>query len=229
MSAPGQDNARSRRYSLGGTILFLILPIVCLAAEGCREIGYLGYLVAPEPPAKKVPAEFTGLDHSRVAIVIFTDERVQYEYPYARLTLGSVIRAEMNDRLKGVTVTDPTKVCKYQDEHVHWQEMAKSELAQALGVDYVLDVTLVEYTTREHGSVNLYRGRITAQCAVYQAGLSDIQGRVWHADSISVVYPKTEPIGTTGESDRKVREATDRLLAETLVQKFYEHKVPAEP
>ncbi len=224
MSAGGRDKARWW-YSLGGAILLLV---VCLGTAGCREIGYLGYLAAPEPSTKKVPAEFTGLNHSRVAVVIFTDERVQYEYPYARLTLGTVLRAEMNAHLEGAMVVDPAKVCKYQDENVYWQSITKSELAQALGVDYVLDVTLVEYTTREHGSVNLYRGRITAQCAVYRAGQSDVQGRVWHADRISVVYPPNEPLGVTGESDRTVREATEKEFAQALVRKFYEHKAPAE-
>ena len=199
--------------------------IACLGLAGC---GYMAYLMAPPLAPKKVAAEFADLKNTRVAVVIFTDERVQYEYPYARLTLGSVIRAEMNDRLKSVVVTDPAKVGKYQDEHAEWTSMGKAELAAALGVDYVLDITLVEYTTREPGSVDLYRGRITAQAALYHAGQSDSQGRAWHSDRLSVLYPEKNPIGVSGESDRQVREAVEKEFADALVKKFYDHKVPVE-
>jgi len=199
-----------------------------LGAISCGPAGYLGYLLAPEPAAKTVPAEFSDLAKRRVAIVIFADERVQYEYPYARLTLGSVMRSEMLAHVKGATVTDPMKVCRYQDEHTNWETLAKSELAKAFNVDYVLYVSLVEYTTREPGSIRLYRGRITAECAVYKAEMPDAQGKVWRCDPITVTYPKGDPAGVPDDNDRAVREATERLLAQALVRKFYEHKVAPE-
>ncbi|MGA2266087.1 MAG: hypothetical protein ABSH10_06610 [Phycisphaerae bacterium] len=199
--------------------------LACLGLAGC---SYFAYLMAPEPAPKKVTAEFSDLKNTHVAIVIFTDDRTQYEYPYARLTLGSVIRGEMNEHLKGVTVTDPAKVCKYQDEHADWTSMGKAELAAALGVDYVLDITLVEYATREPGSIELFRGRITAQAALYRAGQSDSQGCAWRCDRLSVIYPKNNPIGVSADSDRQVRGAVEKEFADALVKKFYDHKEPVE-
>ena len=198
----------------------------CLGAGGCGPLRYAGYLAAPELPSKTVPAEFPGLDGHRVAIVIFADERVQYEYPRARLTLPSAIRAEMNAHLKSASVTDPAKVWQYQNDHVNWETLEKSELAKQFSVDYILYVALVEYTTREVGSVDLYRGRITAECSLYQAGMSDQEGRVWHCDRLAVLYPESAPTGVPGESDRAVRDGAERLLAETLVKKFYGHREP---
>ncbi|MCJ7543828.1 MAG: hypothetical protein MUP47_04560 [Phycisphaerae bacterium] len=209
----------------GGRLTAAALALAaCLGVSGCGALRYAGYLAAPELPRKNVPAEFTGLDGHRVAIVIFADPRVQYEYPQARLTVASVIRAEMNARLKNVSVTDVAKVCQYQNDHVNWETLEKSELAKQFGVDYILYVTLVEYTTREVGSIDLYRGRITAECGLYQAGVSDPEGRVWHCDRLAVLYPETAPAGVPGESDRAVREEAERLLADALVKKFYDHK-----
>lgn len=195
---------------------------------GCPAMRYMGYLGAPEAGSKKVPAEFTGLEGRRVAIVIFADQRVQYEHPQARLTLGSVVRAKMNEHLKNVSVVDPAKVCRYQDENAHWETLDKAELAKQFGADFVLYITLVEYSTREIGSIDLYRGRITAQCSLYEAGKSDAEGRVWSCDRIAVVYPEAAPAGVPGESGRSVREAAERLWADALVKKFYEHKEPVE-
>jgi len=203
-----------------------LLAATCLSLGGCRSLGYVGYLLAPEAPQKTVPAEFEGLAGRTVAVVIFSDERVQYEYPYARLTLASAIRAELISRLKNTTVVDPGRVCRYQDEHINWEAMDKTALAKDLGADYVLQVALVEYTTREPGSVNLFRGRITAQAGVYQADLPERSARVWWCDNISVVNPKDNPVGLVGDGDRQIRGATERLFADALVKNFYAHKAP---
>ncbi len=188
-------------------------------------MGYLGYLLSPEPAKQTVEAEFNGLAGGRVAIMVFSDERVQYEYPYARLTLSAVVRAELTERIKDVTVIDPTRVCEYQDEHIDWDSMDKTVLAKDLGADYVLFVVLVEYSTREPGSVNLYRGRITAQVGLYQADLPEQSARVWRCDRLAVVYPLEDPVGLLGEDDRVIRGTVERMFADALVKKFYDHKV----
>lgn len=221
-----------RRNTIGvrgaGLAWAVLVTAVCVWGGGCGAMKYFTYLATPEPAGKKVAAEFSELAGHRVAIVIFTDERVQYEYPRARLTLGSVIRAELIARLKEVSVTDPVKVCRFQDEHTHWDTMAKSELARQFGVDYILFISLMEYSTREVGSLDLYRGRIAAECSVYRAGMSDNEGRAWRCDRIAVAYPKADPSGVPGDSDRTVREAAEQMLADALVKKFYDHKVPIE-
>jgi hypothetical protein len=219
------STSRARPRAAAPAVAALVLAVWL---GGCSGMRYLGYLAAPEPGSKKVPAEFTGLEGRRVAIVIFADQRVQYENPQARLTLGSVVRAKMNEHLKNVSVVDPAKVVRYQDENAHWETLDKAELAKQFGADFVLYITLVEYSTREIGSIDLYRGRITAQCGLYEAGKSDEEGRVWSCDRIAVVYPEAAPVGVPGESGRSVREAAERLWADALVKKFYEHKEPVE-
>lgn len=224
-SAHGHAAAPSCPIRIAAMVL---LSAACAGMGGCRSLGYMGYLLAPEPPQKTVPAEFEGLANSRVAIVIFADEQVQYEYPYARLTLASAIGAELMSRLKDVTVVDPGKVCRYQDEHINWEAMDTTALAADLGADYILRLALMEYTTREPGSVNLFRGRITAQAGLYQADLPERSARVWWCDSIAVVHPKDDPVGLIGESDRRIRSLTERLFADSLVKKFYAHEVPQQ-
>ena len=199
-----------------------------MVGGGCQQLGYLGYLVAPEPPTKEVDAEFKGLDNHRVAIVIFADQRTQYEYPFARLTLASVIKAELSKRLKAVSVVDPARVCRYQEEHINWESLEKTELGKALGADFVFQVNLMEYTTREPGSVDLFRGRITGQNSLYQVSLNESDARVWRSENITIVFPQNAPAGIPAGDDMTIRQATEQQYAETLVKKFYKHKAPKE-
>jgi hypothetical protein len=222
MSALGTSSLRLPR---AGPLVAAVMA-VCLG--GCSSLRYFSYLAAPEAGSKNVPAEFAGLPGHRVVIAIFADQRVQYEHPQARLTLGSAVRAEMIKRLKSVTVTDPVRVCRFQDEHAYWETLDKAEIAKQFGADFVLYITLVEYSTREIGSIDLYRGRITAQCSLYEAGKSDEEGRVWSCDRLAVIYPEAAPAGVPGETSRSVREKAERLWAEALVKKFYEHKEPVD-
>lgn len=204
------------------------LFVACLAACGCGPASYLAYLAAPAVADKNVPAEFAELTNCRVAIVLFADQRIQYEHPQARLTLAGTIRAEMLKKLVGVTITEPAKVWQYQNDHLNWETLDKSVLAAELGVDYVLYVTLMEYATREPGSIGLYRGRITAQCVLYKGGTTEQEGRVWHCDRLAVVYPEAAPAGVPAEGDRDVRSEAERLFADALTKKFYDHKEPVE-
>ncbi len=198
---------------------FVVVP------AGCQPTGYLLYLVAPEGPGETVEAEFTGLENHSVAVVVYADPGVQYEYPFCRLTVATAAGSELRNRIKGIRLIEPVKVIKYQDQNTYWESMPKTQLAKALGADYVLYVTLVEYTTREPGSLDLLRGRITAQCSIYQADLAERDSAVWRGKDIAILYPPNGPAGgSVGQDDTAIRVPTERLFAEELARKFYKHK-----
>jgi len=209
----------------------LLIPVLLLAVvtTGCEGVAYSLYLIAPPEPVKTVKAEFAGMAGHNVAIVIYADEKVQLEYPYARLRVASVIAAELRKHIKNITVIDPRRVIRYQHENIRWDEMDKTELGKRFGADYALYVTLVEYTTRERGMINLFRGSIVAEAAVYQTSLPERQARVWRVSEIRVLYPPEAPMGQPGEDDREIRYETERSFADKLVKKFYKHKAPKNP
>ena len=208
-------------------ILLLILLVGLAATAGCDAINYMAYLFAPAMPAKPVPAEFEGLEGHSVAVVIFADQQVQYEYPFARLTLGSAVAAELTEQLKDVRVVDVRKVCRYQDENLYWETMDKTELARRLEADYVLIVDLLQYGTREPGSLNLYRGTIAAQPALYAAAREEHEAKIW-GGKVTVTYPSGEAGGVPATDDRGIRNTTERLFARELVRKFRKYKPGAD-
>ncbi len=204
---------------------WILLLLLAGSLGGCH---YIMYVLAPPMPPKKVPAEFKGLTGKRVAIVVYTDQNVQYEYPYARVDLSSVLAVELKKHVKKVTVVPPRRVVQYQDENIHWDSLDKTQLGRELGADSVLFVALDEYTMREPGSVNLYRGRITGQASVYETNRPEEEARVWCGDNFRALYPEYAPTGRLGQDDRKIRYETEKHFAAMVVKKFYKHEVPVE-
>jgi hypothetical protein len=192
---------------------------------GCQLARYVAYLFGPGEAAQTVEAEYTGLSGRRVALVIYADEAVLFEYPRAQLELSLLIGDQLRKNVKGIFVVAPEAVLKYQADNVNWDTMDKTRLAKALGADHVLQVSLVEFASRERGMVNVYRGRIVAEAAVYQATLSERQSRVWRCPDLRVSYPEQGPAGEIGTDDVKVRYATEALFADRLAKKFYRHQV----
>jgi len=204
---------------------------------GCSLIGYIGQALVPAGPTKTVEAEYAGLSGQSIAIVIYADNTIEYEYPGAKLELSLVIAEELRNRLgtktgnskRGVDVIDPRRVIKYQEANICWDSMDKTTLGKALGADRVLYVTLVEFATREEGSLNLYRGRILAESAVYDMSLPERHARVWNAANLRVLFPPKAPTGQLSDDDTAIRYETERRFADLLVKKFYKHKVPKNP
>ena len=197
------------------------------AAGGCSGLRFLGYVVAPDGPTKTVQAEFDGLPGSRLAVVIYTDESIDCDYPGTRLEVSLVLAEELRRKIPKVHVVEPRSIIKYQDTNIYWDAMDKTGLGKLFDARYVLLVSLMEFSTREPGSMNLYRGRVVAEASLYDVSRPEPQARVWHCDSLRVLFPPEATTGQLGRSDRDIRYQTERLFAEMLVGKFYKHKVPS--
>jgi hypothetical protein len=206
-------------------ILILLTILLPLGLSGCQ---WLAYVFSPQQETKTVKPEFTGLENHTVAVVIFASQSVQYDYPAARLELSMLISTQLGGNIKKCTVVDPMRVNKYLDERFQWDSLPKTKIGKDLGADYVLFVTLVEYTLREPESANLFRGRIAAEAALYQTSLPEDRSRVWSCDDLRVTYPKENLNGVVAEDDSEVRFKSDLLLTQKLVWKFYKHEEKAE-
>jgi len=208
----------------------LLIPFLLAAAglTGCESMAYLLYVWWPGAREKKVAAQFAELPGKSVVVVVYCDRGVQYEYPNVCLSLSSAVADELAKNVKGLDVVDPRRVVKYQDGNIYWDEMDKTQLGKAFGADFVLFISLVEYGTREPGSLNLYRGRINAQASLYKTSLDERKARLWRGKAIRVVYPEHDPTGLLRENDRSVRDKTEAIFADKLAKRFYDHKVPIE-
>jgi len=203
------------------TCLALLACLTSLA--GCNQLAYWMYLITPEP-TETIEAQFADLNGHTVAVVVYADEAIQYNYPSAPREVSAQVSAELQDRLTDVTTVDPIKIHKYQQQNIQWDTMSKTELGKMFGADYVLYITLIDFSTREQGSVHLFRGRINAECAIYEVDEPEYAARGWDASGISVLYPPDNPYASQLNDDYRVRLNTIGLFARKLVENFYEHE-----
>ncbi len=207
-----------------------LLVLLCLAPVcGCNIARYCMYLMFGGSTHETIEAEYEGLENSTVAIVVYADHKVRYEYRWAQLEVSSAVLQQLEQHIREVKVIDPRQVLKYQAENINWDSMSKTELGKAFNSNYVLFITLVEFTTREPGSINLYRGQITAEVSLWKTSLPQVDARVWHDDDLSVRYPEKTLIGEFTEDENKIRYDTEMLFANKLVRRFYKHKVEKKP
>jgi hypothetical protein len=212
-------------------ILFLsALPVL----GGCTDwIKMAAILFAPEHPTKKVEAGYKGLDKHSLAIVVYHNLRVQYEYPSAREWVTKAIAERFDDKevrkkIESLHVVPPGATLRYQEEHLHWDELDRTQLGKALGADYVLFVTLTEFTTREPASTYQLQGLITAEVSLYKTDAPERASRVYRGEDIRVLNPKNTPGGMPGYDDRQIREDMIKEFAEKVVWKFYDHEEPED-
>jgi hypothetical protein len=194
---------------------------------GCPAARYIAYLFYGGQE-RDVKAAFSKFPGKSIAVVVYCDKRVQYEYPELRLNISSAVATLLHKHAEAAEVVDPRRVVKYQDERIDWDEMDRTELGKSFEADYLLFISLVQFSTREPGSMSLYRGRASAEVSVYDTSLPERDAREWKCDTIHVIHPEHAPTGEMRENDVKIRQETIAILSDKVAKKFYDHKEPIE-
>lgn len=198
--------------------------MLALMTGGC---GKLIYFFWPFGRTATVPAEFDGLKNHSVAVVIFAKESTQFEYPWVVLNLSAMTSAKLKAQVQGVRIIAAQKVNAYQQKNRHWAEIDKTALGKALGADFILHVSLVEFSTVEEGYVDLLRGRVNGEIKVYDCSKPEDKAMVWTCDNIRTQFPKTAT-PRTSQNEAAIHSKILTKFSEELAKKFYSYKVNRE-
>lgn len=200
----------------------LVLLTVCLMAiSGCAVFDFLGYMVAPQGETK-VTAEYGGLAKGEhLLVLVYADEATLFEYPFARYEVAEFVAEELREKLS-VEILDNQQVARFQEQTLDWEAMPLSQIGARFGADVVLYLELLEFTTREHGSQNLYRGRIRAAGTMVRLNSADVPMRVWQ-NEVLAIYPEAAPVSSLSTTDQNIRGMALRRFAKSLGQRFYDH------
>jgi hypothetical protein len=211
------------------TLVFLLALVPWIPGCGC--VDWIAYVFAPASPMRTVEPEFAGLANKTVAVVIFAGAETRLEHGTVELELSDAVSTELRKRVKGVRTIDPRKIMRYQEENPRWDSMPPGRLCGVFNSDYVLLISVMEFSTRERRSMHLARGRIAAEAAIYDGDESGeaLGGARWQTDMIRIEYPEKAPVGVPARDDWVVRGNTCRTYAVELVKRFYKHKVPKQP
>ena len=215
--------------------LVLAAAFAILACQsGCNGLKWLGYVAAPEDEkGKDVKGEYESLAGKNVAVIVAAGCEVLLEYPTIQLEIADAVDGEIRKNIHDARIVNPARVIRYQEEHPRWQTLPPEQLAGTFDADYALVIALVDFSTREPGSVHLSQGHLVAQATLYQAPRPDKPGLVnpvWKSHTIEATYPPSvgTPAGIPATDERGIRLKTAHAFAEALVRNFYTHKEPKE-
>ena len=219
---------------------FLLIAVLAIVpfVPGCQCLNWMLYTIAPASRMKTVRPDPTipSLKDKTLAVIVLTSPDVDLEYGAIRYELSHIVSSEFRTRgkshreIKRVLTIDSRKIVRYQDENPSWDAMPPAELCQGLNADYVLVVSVIEFSTRERGSMRLNRGRLSAEVALYGAETPETGNPdkpIWKTeDMISIDLPENE-VGLNA-SRYRTQQRTQKAFAEILVRRFYKHKVEKE-
>src|SRR5512133_133275 len=140
----------------------LILLPAMLLLGGCNQLAFPLYVFAPDPPTQTVPAEYEGLREKNIAIVVFAGPDMLIDFQTVQLELSEAVSAELRRTVKDVKIVDPRRVIRYQDENAFWDRLPPGKLCDTFKCERVLLISLQEFSTREQGSTEFARSRISA-------------------------------------------------------------------
>jgi hypothetical protein len=202
------------------TLCGLLLPLLA-ASIGCQAAA-TPWLLWGKEPTKEVPAEFPYLQGKKVCVLVWADPETLFEYPWVQLEISEHIVQAMKAHVEGISFVPNRKVVDLQRSEPDWERADPATLGARFGVDRVLMIELMQYTTREPESPHLYRGRVAASVKVYDTDYP--QSAPVFKTTVETVYPP-DSVGQWGSDDRSIRKATMEAFAADVAGKFYNRRV----
>jgi len=217
-----------RRLLLVSTLV--LLPLVA----GCGIFG----VVARAMP-KIVPAAYTGLQGSTVAVMVWTDPAIAVDWPAMSIDVGAGIRKKLlagqkDDKpkeLEGTTFpVTPQSIARFQMDHPEFERAPINDIASQVGVQRLIYVEVVGFQTRSDMAINtdLYRGQMSANVKVieYENG----KAKTAFEDKVSVAFPKNAPAdGVSNLGDDRTYVGTVDAFTTQAAWRFYKHEEEREP
>ena len=208
-----------KRLTIFGLCLMLVLVV------GCNYAAYFLYLGAPAMPDKTEEAEYKDLPNKTVAVVVYVEPAILYDYPNLREQISSVVGFQLSKNIEKAKVVTSERITRFQDENPDWEGMDKTILGRKFGADFVLYISVVTFSTLEPGSTYLHRGHLTAQVSLHKCSVPEKEACVWNGGEIQLAYPEKDLMGDIKADDREIRNKTILTFAELLAKKFYKHKI----
>ena len=204
----------------------IVLFILTVFLGGCNVLEYPIFILFGAK-SKKVKAEYTELAGKNIAIMIAGRPAIDFEYPYARLDLGLAAAQSIGQHVKGTSFVDQEKINTYQREDIDWYSLPISEIGKKFDSERIVYLDVLQFSMTEINSVNLLRARIDAELRVYDMESVEPDIDVY-ASEISIVYPEHAPRAMSESARMEIQRQSILLFAETLAQKFYDHKIPVK-
>ncbi|MCL6502925.1 MAG: hypothetical protein K6T86_09600 [Pirellulales bacterium] len=187
--------------------------LLCMAAApGCRSLFTTAVYVIR---GTNTPAEYTGLNDKKVAVVCRPLQELQYSSAGACRDVAANVAALLKRHARRVKVIDPEKVERWVDEN-GMEDFV--EVGRAVEADLVLAIDLESFNWLQGHTV--YQGKADVLLTVHDVRDDTI---LWQKRMKQVVYPTAGVAAQDYGSEDQFRREFIGILADEIARHFYPH------
>lgn len=196
--------------------------LLLIGVGGCNYMRWLSAPFWPDETKTKMPVQYEGMEGQKVAVVVSADEFLLHRFPTAPAEVGRAIGERMVANLNDIEMMDPGEVTEYLKENPYWDVTPYSKLLEALEVDRIVFVELIEYRTQEPGNAHIWKGMIAGHVNVLSAEAEDQDTPVFRT-TIRAEFPEKNEFGVVSSSDEEIRLGMHSLFSRDAAGLFYEY------
>lgn len=204
-----------------------LLPLLlagAVAGGGCQVMGMVAAVSGQLERAKKVEvlAEYDGLRHRSVAIVVQSDLSLLYEHPTVAPNVAANLAARISAEVEGARVLDPRAVLQWQWQTPNWTSLPYGQIAEELGVERVVVVDIHEYRLHPPGNSWLWDGVAGATVGIIERGGFEVD-EFAHTYSVFEKFPDMEGVARDSANARQVETGLLTKFIQRVAWLFYDH------
>ncbi|MEM9586499.1 MAG: hypothetical protein AAGA03_04395 [Planctomycetota bacterium] len=188
----------------------------CAASLIATQPGCLGVVanLAHAVGADMIPAEYTELEDSTVAIVTVTEQSIYSQDPAAR-TLSDRVGEILLRKVDDVALVRQDQLMDWRDTN-GWENTDFAEIGRGLKADQVIGIEL--HNLRLRDGATLYRGRSDAVVTVHDVETGNI---VYRKEFDDFTYPVTTGQYTSETTEARFRKLYLGMLAQRIARCFH--------
>lgn len=199
--------------------LVSLLPLI----TGCNVVAVVAS-IASGPRTVDVKAQYTNLSDHAVAVMVLADDHTFYRFPQAPAAVSRAVSRNLAEHLPELQLVHPEDVIRFQNQTPYWNTLPYSTLIQAMKVQRLVLIELVDYRTHEPGNAAIWQGVISATVAVVEAESGDPDDLAFRT-SVSARYPDGTRIGITDSDDATIQTGMLQRFADSAARLFYDHQI----
>ncbi len=204
--------------SLAAGLTTFSLVALC-ASSGCEAIGFVATTLDSETEVE-FTAKYDGLNGKRIAVLVNAPLDAQYEHPTAVPRLCEYISAGLRDSCEGAKILPPSYAVAYQANNIYWYTMEIPKLAEALNVERLVIIDLVEYRLQAPGNSYLWDGMLLADVSVFEAdGLDPMTPSF--SERVKARYPSIDGVRREDAPQATVEQGLQIKFAQEATKLFY--------
>ena len=186
-----------------GGCKFLALPL--LLVEGIAD------LVQPSSEAEEA------LGEKKVVVIAFAPDRILQYHPDIEHELASAVAAEMHTAFPKAQIVPADEVRRWKDKHPDWRGQLSSQAGKDLGGDFLVDLNILQFSTREGGGSMMMQGVLEAEAQVLEVSTGR---RAWRLPPTRVRWPRVARHIAGDISEDALKQRAVGLFVEAFMFRF---------